>query len=110
MGFIETVDHDRRRLRVRAEGRIDLAEVRRHLERERDDGGLGYPELIDARAATVALSPDDVRAVVPLLRGLRRRASLGPTAVVVAADVDYGVMRMLETLLESVADLRPFRT
>ncbi|HEY6147960.1 MAG TPA: hypothetical protein VIZ69_09690 [Thermoanaerobaculia bacterium] len=40
---------------------------------------------------------------------LGRVHALGPTAVIVCNDVSYGILRMLETLVEDVCDVRPFR-
>jgi hypothetical protein len=96
-------------LRVVAEGPIDFAEIRAHLVEERADGALGYRELIDARRATPAVSAADVRRVVDLVRGEARGLALGPTAVVVSSDVAYGMLRMLEMLVEDLAAIRPFR-
>jgi hypothetical protein len=103
------VDDTTRVLTVLAEGPIDFAAIRAHLVDERSEGALGYKELIDARRATPVLSAADVRRVVDLLRGEAHALPLGPTAVVVSSDVAYGVLRMLETLVEDVAAIRPFR-
>jgi hypothetical protein len=35
--------------------------------------------------------------------------ALGPTAIIVVSDFAYGMMRMLEILVEDVCDIRPFR-
>jgi hypothetical protein len=96
-------------LRVVAEGAVDFAEIRAHLLDERADGALGYRELIDARRAEPAMSAADVRRVVDLVRREARALPLGPTAVVVSSNVAYGMLRMLETLVEDVAAIRPFR-
>lgn len=96
-------------LTVLAEGPVDYEEIRAHVLEERATGALGYRELIDARRATVAVSADDVRRVVDLVRAEARAARLGPTAVVVSSEVAYGMLRMLEMLVEDVAAIRPFR-
>jgi hypothetical protein len=79
---------------------------------------LPYRELIDAHGAIIKLSAQEVREVVALLRSMSYKRGfnisfnprpLGPTAVVVSSDVAFGVMRMLETLVEDVCIIKPFR-
>jgi hypothetical protein len=109
MPITYSIDRARRRLFAVAQGSVTYSEVVSHLEKERDDDGLPFPELIEAREATVVLSAAEVRQVVELLRNLGRHNALGPTAVLVGNDVSYGVVRMLEVLVEDVSDIRPFR-
>jgi hypothetical protein len=92
-----------------AEGVVDLEDIRRHLAEEERDGGLTYAELIDARTAVPSLSPADVRMLVTMLRDLAADHVLGRTAVLVSTDYAYGLMRMLELLVEDVCTVRPFR-
>lgn len=103
------VDHVRRLLFVRAEGFITLADIQAHLVEERFVGGLPYRELIDARGYRPAFSADDVREIVALLRRLGKDSRLGPTAIVVDTDDGFGMIRMLEILVEDVCAVRPFR-
>jgi hypothetical protein len=103
------VNHERREVRTIAEGPITMEEIESHLNSETDHRALGYPELIDARLATAKFNTDDARETVYLLRRLGEKGSLGPSAVIVADEVTYGMMRMLEILLDDVCELRPFR-
>ncbi len=109
MGLTYGIDHARCEITAVAEGRITFEDIRRHLEAERAAGGLAYPELIDARNAVPDLSSDDVRRTVALLETLGRNGRLGPTAVVVATDFAYGLIRMLEILVERTCVIQPFR-
>ena len=109
MGIIATVDHTRQRVVVRTEGTITLDDVLAHLEEERRDAGLSYSELIDGRGSTPALSSADVRAIVDALSRVARESRLGPTAILVDTDLAYGILRMLEILVEDVCAVRPFR-
>ena len=109
MGFEESTTGRRDWLRVVADGVITADAIRDHLDRERADGALGAPELIDARGATPDVSTSEVRALVDVLGGLAHSGALGPTAVVVATDYAYGMLRMLEILADGVAAVRPFR-
>jgi hypothetical protein len=109
VGLTYSIDHARCEIFAVAEGRITYEEIRRHLGEERAAGGLAYEELIDARTAVPDVSSEDVRRIVTLLETLGRSGRLGPTAVVVATDVAYGMMRMLEILVERVCVVQPFR-
>lgn len=107
IGF--SVDVDQRLVTTVAEGKVSATDVREHLSSEQRDSALLFRELIDARHAWIDFSPAEVREIVNLLRSLSRQHYLGPTAVVVSSPVAFGVMRMLENLVEDVCVLRPFR-
>ena len=107
--FSHTVDIEPSEVTTIAEGTVTLDEVRAHLHREKSDSALPYRELIDARNAVVSLSRSEVREIVELLRSLARCRRLGRTAVVVSTDVAYGIMRMLQILVEDVCVVQPFR-
>lgn len=109
MGITMTVDHARRCVLVRAAGTIALDDIRAHLEEERLAAGLPYGELIDGRGCRPSVSPEDVRAIVDTLRRLGRGSRLGPTAVIVDSDVEYGMLRMLGLLMDGVCAIQPFR-
>lgn len=109
MTIIAKFDHQTRHVYARAEGRITLEEIRDHLEEEREEPGLGFSELIDARGSIPDFSPADVRVLVAWLRWLGERTRLGPTAVVVDSDLEFGMARMVEILVEDVCQVKPFR-
>jgi hypothetical protein len=90
-------------------GRVTLLDVDEHLKLERHFHGLLYPEIIDARAAKLELSYEDVRRIVALVRRMSAENKFGPTAVIVSSDVAFGVVRMAEALLDDVAAIAPFR-
>jgi hypothetical protein len=104
------VDHEGREIYAVAEGPITLTDIRQHLDEERRAGAVAYRELIDGSKAVVALSTQDVRAIVELLRELGRQGELGPTAVVVADELAFGMLRMLQMLVDDVCVIRPFRS
>jgi hypothetical protein len=109
MPIVHTIEHERGRMSVVATGSVTLADILQHLKEERLAAGLGFAEIIDGRTGTVAFSPADLRSLVEVLRDLGTRQSLGPTAVIVATDYAYGMMRLLEMLVEDVCKVRPFR-
>jgi hypothetical protein len=104
-----SIDHVARAATASAIGRIHIEDIREHLDGERVRGGLPYREFIDATRAVVDLSAEDTRSIVDLLRRMASRGALGPTAVIVSDDLSYGMLRMLQTLLGDVAEVRPFR-
>jgi hypothetical protein len=104
-----SIDHDRRYMEAIASGPIGVEEVRTHLLAERFEGGLSYKELIDGRSATPIWSSAQSREILTLLTSLGRDSSLGPTAVLVSSELAFGMMRMLEILLEDVCIVKPFR-
>lgn len=110
MGFTTRIDHERREIYATAEGSITMEDIRLHLEHGRDEGALSYPEVCDARAAQPHFTPADVRTVVETMRVLSKESRLGAAAIIVDSDLAFGMMRMLEMLVEDVCRLRPFRT
>jgi hypothetical protein len=109
MGITATYDHRHRRVNARAEGRVTLEDIRAHLEEERQEPGLAYSELIDASGSVPDFPPADVRVLVAWLRWLGERTRLGPSAVVVDTDLEFGMVRMVEMLVEDVCLVKPFR-
>jgi hypothetical protein len=105
-----SVDHATREVKAVATGPITFEDIRHHLLQERDQGGLPYREFIDASKAEPVCSTSDARATVDLLKTLGSQGMLGPTAVIVPNDVSYGLVRMVEILLEEFAKVRPFHT
>jgi hypothetical protein len=109
MPIAYSIDREQGFMHSVAEGLVTLRDVRLHLEQERGDHGLGLSELVDARRATLAFDPTQVRQIVAVLRELAQGHDLGPTAVLVSSDYSFGMLRMLETLVEDVCAIRPFR-
>lgn len=105
-----SVDHEAKKVTTVATGPITFQDIRDHLIQERDGDGLPYRELIDASKAAPVCSTADARATVDLLKALGKEGGLGPTAVIVPTEASYGLMRMVEILLEDFARVRPFRT
>lgn len=109
--LIRSVDHERHELDAVASGPINYEQIEKHLIEERNIQGLAYKEFIDARDADLvfALSPLEIRQIVALIRNLCKQCAFGPTAVLVATDFAFGIMRAMEMLLDDVAEIRPFR-
>jgi hypothetical protein len=107
--IITDVDHAKREVRAVAIGPVTFDDIKSHLSLERNFKGLAYPEMIDARAAAISLTPSEVEQTADLLRDLARGSKLGPTAVVVSDDSSFGVIRSIEALIEDVCEVKPFR-
>lgn len=108
MAITCSIDHDRRYMVAIASGEITWKDVRSHLHEEYLAGGLRYAELIDGRAALPIWSSAQAHEIVALLTTFGRESALGPTAVVVSSDFAFGMLRMLEILLEGVCLVKPF--
>ena len=109
MGLTHWFDRDHDIMYATARGPTTLEDIRAHLEHERAQHGLTCKELIDARAASPAVSSEDVRSLVTLLREWSRQYRLGPTAVVLSTDVAFGMVRMLDMLVDEFCEIHPFR-
>jgi hypothetical protein len=110
MPFTSEIDHVRREIRTTVRGPVTVEDIRNHLNRARSEGALAYPEIYDAREAEPHFTPADVRRTVDLLRDLRKGSELGPGAIIVGSDLAYGMLRMLEILVEDFLHARPFRS
>lgn len=109
MPILSRIDHANAEIHSVAVGPITYADVESHLLRERHWQSLPYRELIDGRGAGPKLTPADVRRIVELLRKLSRESSLGRTAILVSTDYAYGLMHMLEMMVDDVCEIRVFR-
>jgi len=109
--IIRAIDDEHNEVEAVAFGPINYAEVEKHLLEEHTVDGLAYKEFIDARDAELvfALSPNEMRHIVGLVRSLSQQSKFGPTAVLVSTDFAFGIMRAMEMLLSDITDVRPFR-
>ena len=110
MSLAMIVDPVRRRLYVRGKGRITFEEILAHLESERASGILSFSELVDATDAEPGFTPEQVRELVQRLRRLALVSPLGRTAIVVGSDLAFGMLRMLQMMIDDVVDVCPFRS
>jgi hypothetical protein len=80
-------DDERRRITVTLTGPVLLAELNANLERLAADGVWDYAVLYDGRMATTALSVDETRRLVQVVRELTaRHGARGPVALVMATE------------------------
>ncbi|MBU0967384.1 MAG: hypothetical protein KKA54_13505 [Proteobacteria bacterium] len=109
MTITYSIDHDQGYMVAIASGPIGWEEVRTHLLAAHLEGGLRYRELIDFRAARPIWSSAQAREIAALFTTLGQESALGPTAVVVSSDFAFGMLRMLENMLDGVCIVKPFR-
>jgi hypothetical protein len=109
MIVISSIDRARRRILVTASGRITAKDMLAHIKQEQDDGLLSFSELVDARGAQPAFSPADLRVVVDLIRRLAQDSAVGAAAIIVSSELAFGMLRILEMMVEDVCLIRPFR-
>jgi hypothetical protein len=100
MPITYVIDRFRQRMRTQAEGLVTFADIAAHLEREARDRGLDLPEVIDARAATTNITPQEVRRLVHRVERMTRTQPFGPTAIVATNDFVFGMARMFSILME----------
>jgi hypothetical protein len=91
-----------------AEGVVTFFDIRDVLAIERTDGGFDLTQLIDLRQASPCLSVPGVHMLASWLQTFVHAHMLGPTAILVSAMVDYGMVRMLEILVDGVCRIKPF--
>ena len=103
-----TIDDVAHIVRTEAIGPVTFDDIQRHLSDESRAGGIPYREVIDGTRATAAFDGADARRIVQRVRDLATKGAFGPTAVIVSNDVTYGMVRMIEMLVEDVVDVRPF--
>ncbi|HXA76262.1 MAG TPA: STAS/SEC14 domain-containing protein [Candidatus Acidoferrales bacterium] len=103
------VDHEHRQVNAVAMGSVTYADAQAHMKLELRQNARGYRKYVDFRGAGIQISPAEIRQIVEQLREVAQKEKIGPTAVVVSSDQAYGMMRMLEMLVEDVCEIRPFR-
>jgi hypothetical protein len=103
------VDHEAKEVRTTVTGPVLMEDIQDHMVQEGEEGGLAYRELVDASRAVPLMTTTDARATVEILKTMALQGMLGPTAVIVPNEVGYGLVRMVEILLDGVAEVRPFR-
>jgi hypothetical protein len=67
------------------------------------------PALVDTRLAEANISSAEIRAVVEVFRKLGPRFNHAAIAVIVGSDVAFGLVRMIELMLDDVITITPFR-
>ena len=109
MPIVSNFDREHGGVHAVAVGTLTFDDFKSHLSLERPLRNPSHSELIDARAAELVLTPEDLHRIAELLRGDAKQTQLGRTAVLVKTDSAFQLIRLLETMVEGVCELRPFR-
>lgn len=111
MPFSTDIDHALRRIHTVATGPLTFADMKAHLEMAAAAGAAAYPELIDARGATVSESAtlDEVRRAALYLKGMALSGPLGRVAVVADVERTFGLLRQLAIMAGDACRIEPFR-
>lgn len=106
-----TVDRNQQRVVVTAVGDIRLEDMVAIMSELGGQRCLSYAIRFDARAASLLLSAEETRRLVPLIARLRDEHGHGRIAFVTESDVSFGMARMYATLAaESDPDFMVYRT
>jgi hypothetical protein len=92
------VDPHSQLLRTTYLGLITTVELARYVWALAERDLLKHAQLIDARQATLALAPEDIRMFAELMTTLRERYGRAPVAFVPGNEVSYRVAETYEDL------------
>jgi hypothetical protein len=111
MPFATDIDHSLRRMHTVATGPLTFADLKAHMEIAAAAGAASYPELIDARGATLAdaVTLDEVRQAATFLRAMAAGGPLGRVAVVADVERTFGLVRQVAMLAGDACQVEPFR-
>ncbi|MES3032427.1 MAG: hypothetical protein V4813_00365 [Gemmatimonadota bacterium] len=92
------IDHAAQRVRVTATGDLRIEDMAALVTALAEQQCFGYTQRFDARAATVLLTAEETRRIVPLVARLREEHGQARTAFIAESDVSFGMARMYATL------------
>ncbi|HEY1435217.1 MAG TPA: hypothetical protein VGG65_07565 [Thermoanaerobaculia bacterium] len=105
-----TLDPEQRAIRTAIRGPVTFADVQAHVDALVAANALGYPDLVDASAATgPGLFSGDIGRLAQRMGSLRQDFTIGPRAIVVTSNAAYGMVRMLAVLASAWVTLEVFR-
>ncbi len=92
------VDHNNQRVHVVGTGDLRIEDMAALVTELADSHCFAYSQLFDARGASVLLSAEETRRIVPLIARLREEHGQARTAFIADSDVSFGMARMYATL------------
>lgn len=95
-----------------ADALLSFDDIQYHLSEESRANEIVHPEIFDATQARTDITVTQVRELAKRLVRMCHEASFGPTAVICANDVLYGMASMLGILseIQGGPHLQAFRT
>ena len=110
MPITQQLDTARHRILTTVTGEITFADVRSHLEAVRSADAFTYAELVDARGAGEPRpSASVIWNAAELFRTVRHRTPVGPRAIVVRSEFDFGLARVFAMLVSPAIAVHVFR-
>lgn len=104
------IDRTQRKLSTIVVGRVTVDEILGHLEAVQKENALSYPELIDANGAErPSLSATDVWKAASAVRNRSLPKEIGPRAVIVHDDLQYGLTRIFTNIVSGHFPIEAFR-
>jgi hypothetical protein len=103
------VDHSNNTLATEVTQLLSFPDFLGHWQKKAREGLLSYGEILDARAAVIAFTAEEIEIIVSMLNALAQASTIGPVAVVVGNNLSFGIIRILGARLEGVCRIEPFR-
>lgn len=98
MAITYDVDHNTQRVMVTATGDIRIADMAALVMELAEQRIFAYAQRFDARNASVLMTAEETRRIVPLIARLREEHGHARTAFIAESDVSFGMARMYATL------------
>ena len=102
MPIVFTTDPKRRLVETKATGVLGNDEFAAHVRALAARDLLAFPQLIDAREASVETTPADAREFAKLTGRLRAAHGSAKVAFVTSSDATYGILRVYTVVSEEV--------
>ena len=106
------VDHILRLVVTTWRGEFDMPAIERTCKQRTEEGGHGYPQIIDAIDAHIANLSADSRMVAVATIGLAEHSlkygRCGRTAIVVHSQIDFGMCRTIAAYFEPAGEIAVF--
>jgi hypothetical protein len=104
------VDQLQRRVHTTVTGDVTSAELMEHFQAVQRAGVLSYPEVVElGNTELPSISVQEIWAAAKMVRGLPSAHGVGPRAVVVANDLQFGLSRVFTSVVEGALPIEIFR-
>ncbi|MEP6670850.1 MAG: hypothetical protein ABJF10_16955 [Chthoniobacter sp.] len=91
-------------------GDVTAEDALRHIEHRAVADTLGFAQLIDATDSRVAFAPAEANRLASAMKSHARQQPIGPTALVVSSDCDFGMYRLFGTMADEAYPVNVFRS
>jgi hypothetical protein len=98
MSITYEVDHRMERVMITAIGDVRIEDMAALMMELADKRLMAYAQRFDARAASIIMTAEETRRIVPMIARLRDEHGHARTAFIAEGDVSFGMARMYATL------------